>query len=101
MMECVHAQHSADLILPRARLPHTQIFVKYKDAEAAKVCKDKIHGRLYGGQMVQVRLNPTFAFCCFVASVCIHTDCVGLCSAASRMCSRLCSMDDPGKHSLR
>lgn len=35
---------------------HTQIFVKYMDPAAATVCKDKIHGRLYGGQLVQVGL---------------------------------------------
>jgi len=29
--------------------------VKLRDAQSAQVCKDKIHGRLYGGQQVQVR----------------------------------------------
>ena len=34
---------------------HTQIFVKFTETGGAQVCKDKIHGRLYGGQLVQVR----------------------------------------------
>ncbi|KAF5837660.1 hypothetical protein DUNSADRAFT_4093 [Dunaliella salina] len=39
-----------------------KIFVKYRDAAAAQVCKDKIHGRLYGGQQVQVYYISEEAF---------------------------------------
>jgi hypothetical protein len=39
-----------------------QVFVKLTTPEAAQLCKDKIHGRLYGGQMVQVYYISEEAF---------------------------------------
>ncbi len=37
-----------------AALTCSQVFVKVSTPEAAQLCKDKIHGRMYGGQLVQV-----------------------------------------------
>ena len=37
-----------------------QTFVKFMDPSAAQACKDKIHGRLYGGQIVQVSFLRDF-----------------------------------------
>ena len=34
----------------------SQIFAKLRTSDAAQVCRDKINGRTYGGQLVQVRV---------------------------------------------
>ncbi|KAL6755914.1 hypothetical protein V8C86DRAFT_2665427 [Haematococcus lacustris] len=39
-----------------------RVFVKFATPEAALVCKDKIHGRLYGGSLVQVYFITDEAF---------------------------------------
>ncbi|KAL6757245.1 hypothetical protein V8C86DRAFT_2629362 [Haematococcus lacustris] len=39
-----------------------RVFVKFVTPEAALVCKDKIHGRLYGGSLVQVYFITDEAF---------------------------------------
>ena len=45
-----------------------QMFVKFRDAASAQVCRDKIHGRLYGGQQVQVCV---WLFMCVAVAVAV------------------------------